>query len=143
MTTRHGTLSGYNRDGCRCEICTATVRDYNKKLKAANPERTKADNRKYLAKRRTRPLRVKRNEWLKWRYRITIDDYDRMWRDQNGACRICKTVFETERHACVDHDHNTGKVRSLLCSFCNIGLGSFRDNPLLCEAAASYLRIFQ
>ena len=50
-------------------------------------------------------------------------------------CVICGTPGELV----VDHDHTTGKVRGLLCSHCNRGLGHFRDSPMLLEFAAQYL----
>lgn len=41
---------------------------------------------------------------------------------------------------CVDHNHNTGNVRSLLCMSCNTGIGKFKDNIELIEAALNYLK---
>lgn len=68
------------------------------------------------------------------------DDYDRLWEDQEAACAICKAALVWDSKTThVDHDHATGKIRGLLCSTCNQGLGSFRDDPVLLEAAAAYL----
>jgi hypothetical protein len=52
-----------------------------------------------------------------------------------SECVICGS----EETLVVDHDHNTGKVRGMLCGHCNLGLGHFRDDPLLLEFAAQYL----
>ncbi|TXH11923.1 MAG: hypothetical protein E6R03_13885 [Hyphomicrobiaceae bacterium] len=65
-----------------------------------------------------------------------------MWDDQAGECAICDDalVLGSKHGYAVDHDHTTGKVRGLLCHRCNFAVGHLRDNPLLCESAASYLR---
>jgi Recombination endonuclease VII len=86
-----------------------------------------------LLKPERRPLRAN----LK-RYGLTEDDYDTMYHRQNGRCAICgKLPFN--KLLVVDHDHETGQVRDLLCGGCNSGLGMFRDDPETLEAAASYL----
>jgi len=54
---------------------------------------------------------------------------------QGGLCAICKTAPAAH----VDHDHETGAVRALLCFNCNGGLGQFKDNQLLLHAAAFYV----
>lgn len=54
----------------------------------------------------------------------------------NVPCDVC----QAPRARTVDHDHSTGKVRGRLCKACNIGLGSFRDDPRILRAAAAYLR---
>lgn len=70
-------------------------------------------------------------------YGITPDDYKVMLDKQNGTCYICKK-FDTKALA-VDHDHDTGKVRGLLCTRCNRGIGLFGDSPDLLARAAEYL----
>lgn len=61
----------------------------------------------------------------------------RMLAAQGGRCAICASDMGTEWQ--VDHDHATGKVRGLLCSPCNRGLGLFKDAPHLLRSAISYL----
>jgi 5-methylcytosine-specific restriction endonuclease McrA len=76
-------------------------------------------------------------------YGITAKEFDDMLVKQQGRCAVCSIPFTEERKSlipCVDHDHNTGRVRGLLCSHCNRGLGSFRDDPETLEAGAAYLR---
>ncbi|MAF30559.1 MAG: hypothetical protein CL819_15335 [Croceicoccus sp.] len=79
-------------------------------------------------------------------YGVTGEQYEAMVEKQGGQCAICKTT-EPGRGSgggqtlfCVDHDHETGAVRSLLCRKCNAGLGAFADNPDRLTAAARYLR---
>lgn len=86
--------------------------------------------------------------WRLWRYyRITIDRFEELVREQDGKCAVCHTPT-TDWH--IDHDHaccpverNTeicGKcVRGLLCNNCNGGLGRFKDDPERLRRAADYL----
>ncbi len=55
--------------------------------------------------------------------------------NQNHQCAICKRVLPLV----VDHDHNTGKIRALLCRSCNRGIGYLGDNAIRIQAAAEYL----
>ena len=76
-------------------------------------------------------------------YGITVEEYNQRLKDQDGKCAICGSDNPGRKDAkyfAIDHDHETGKVRDLLCSHCNIGLGAFKDNPVRLEAAAKYLR---
>ncbi len=73
-------------------------------------------------------------------YGITVEQHERLIKEQLGRCAICKVAFsETKKGACVDHNHSTGKVRGLLCMQCNFGLGHFRDSKELLQAAVNYL----
>lgn len=80
--------------------------------------------------------------WRRSRYRlrygITPEDYTDMFASQDGRCALCRNP-ELNRRLAVDHDHETGKVRALLCSRCNTALGHLRDDPALMIRAARYV----
>jgi hypothetical protein len=95
-------------------------------------------NPAYRAKLRHSKRTRSRRSFLRTQYGISLEEYDAMLKRQGGACAICRKR-PTER-LCVDHCHVTRKVRGLLCRQCNFGLGHFRDDPDLVEAAAAYLR---
>lgn len=84
---------------------------------------------------------VQRHTRLKRKYGLTPDQYNQMLVSQNYQCKICGITAEQERYGTfhVDHDHQTGKVRGLLCHNCNMGLGHYQDDPQLCRVAAAYL----
>lgn len=73
---------------------------------------------------------------LKYRYGITLIDYNEMLLEQDSRCKICD--LETTGLV-VDHCHNSGEVRGLLCNNCNKGLGLFKDSPERMERAAQYI----
>lgn len=64
-----------------------------------------------------------------------------IWLAQNKLCAICKVEIPFNAH--MDHDHTTLKLRGMLCRNCNPGLGQFKHNPILLEAAAAYLRKYE
>lgn|SRR6185503_1738343 len=73
---------------------------------------------------------------LKSRYNITLEEHTAMWNAQKGKCAICG---KNSPRMGLDHDHATGKAREILCHFCNVGLGFFKDRPELLKRAISYL----
>lgn len=78
---------------------------------------------------------------LKRRYGITLAQYEELFNEQDQACAICRIGFENlNRRPHVDHCHDTGKVRGLLCSRCNQSLHILEDKELR-KAAFDYLRI--
>ena len=72
------------------------------------------------------------------KYGIEPEDFEAMWEDQEGRCGICRISFEEVR-VCIDHDHESGNVRGLLCDACNVGIARFRENVLALLGAVSYL----
>lgn len=66
-------------------------------------------------------------------------DYDLMVKAQNNCCSICKNKAPEGERLHIDHDHETGEVRGLLCMQCNTLLGKAYDNPEVLCAAASYI----
>lgn len=75
----------------------------------------------------------------KWYYGLEDGQYDEMVAAQGGVCAICRERCSTGKKLAVDHDHVSGKVRGLLCSNCNRGIGFLRDDPARVRAAAEYL----
>lgn len=65
--------------------------------------------------------------------------YPELFRLQNGLCRICHSPEKNGKKLSIDHCHETGMIRGLLCNKCNTGIGMFEDNPDLLRAAVAYL----
>lgn len=82
------------------------------------------------ARRRARIVRI---------YGVDPDWFDRTLKEQDGRCAICPQPL-TDIPIAVDHDHETGAVRGILCNWCNTGLGMFRDRIDVLISAAAYLR---
>lgn len=87
-----------------------------------------------------------KNMALQNKYGISYDEYMSMHKDQGGKCLICNEKEKSKDHRtnevrmlAVDHCHSSGKVRGLLCSQCNTGLGLFKDDISLLKKAAVYL----
>lgn len=77
---------------------------------------------------------------LRARYGLSLDEYERLLLSQGGCCAICSSSDAGGRGRFhVDHDHNTGAIRGLLCHHCNTGLGAFADDTERLIAAATYL----
>jgi hypothetical protein len=79
--------------------------------------------------------KVDRNWRLKKLYGITGDAWEALYKQQEGRCALCG--IEPIKHT--DHSHITGKVRGLLCHWCNVGLGSFKDSVEILSRAILYL----
>lgn len=104
----------------------------NKQWYNANKEKHKT---RLVSKRREKLYGLSEIE-LRWRLLL-----------QDQSCAICKKPLVTDasriqdkNKACVDHCHRTGRVRGLLCTGCNKGLGIFGDNPVLLGRAIDYLK---
>lgn len=81
---------------------------------------------------------------LKSKYNLSIEDYNEMEKSQNFCCMICKKEKSLLKGGLVvDHCHETGKVRSLLCWKCNVGIGSFFDNSTALKQAAEYIEFYK
>lgn len=88
-----------------------------------------------------------RKAYLKTNFGMTREEYDQKLEKQAGVCGICeqpesraRIVDPSKAPLAVDHDHETGQVRDLLCGKCNSVLGLMQENPDLLEKAATYLR---
>jgi hypothetical protein len=73
------------------------------------------------------------------RYGSSLDHYAELLDSQHGRCAICDKPESKLRRLCMDHDHETSRLRGLLCHNCNMGLGRFMDSPTLLQRAIDYL----
>jgi len=127
-------IDGYSH---YCKECVNKVdrKNYQKnkvKIKRRHKERYSENPQKYI--------KMAREINLKHRFGLSLNDYERMLKEQNNLCAICgKTELSYNRKLAVDHDHKTGKVRALLCMKCNHVLGNANDDINVLKNAILYL----
>jgi len=152
--TIHDQNKGQHRNFCHeCELIWS--RKYHKSPQGKEKRKEWVDQNKEKIEEykevyrndpeRTAKAKVYSRQWrLMKDFGLTVDDYDRMLKDQNGGCAICGADDSGNKrdHFAVDHDHKSGKVRGLLCYQCNVGLGHFKEDPDLLRKAANYLLTF-
>ena len=73
------------------------------------------------------------------KYGLTVDQYNDMLTEQNGCCMICKNSLDLGKGTHVDHCHTTLKVRGILCSGCNTGLGLLKEDVNIMQEMINYV----
>lgn len=124
----------------RCKVCTA---EYGRWYRAEHPERVRESSRRSYAKTYETTARTYR---LKKLYGLTRAEYDAMHAAQDGRCAICdreETALSNKadrvKGLSVDHCHDTGRIRGLLCGRCNSAIGLLNHDGALLRAAIAYL----
>jgi len=97
--------------------------------------------------RHSNPLKTK-NKQLRESFGISLEIYNNLLKSQGGVCAICGAKESSThngkiRHLSVDHCHESGTIRGLLCNGCNVSIGRMNDNPFRLIAAAEYLWKFR
>jgi hypothetical protein len=118
--------------GYQCAPCN---RSRSKRSREQDPERCRAKAAKY---RENNPERVKATR-LKHRYGLTPERHAEMFRQQNGRCAVCDMAVPPGGFV-VDHCHDTGKVRDLLCRSCNFLVGFYEQGGDL-KAVEAYVTL--
>lgn len=111
------------------------AREYQRKWYQEHKEEHKTKVKAYAKRNPHIMAKIQR----KVNYGITQDEYESMLRLQDNRCAICGVSFEGTTPN-VDHDHQTKRIRGLLCTNCNLGLGRFGDSISLLESAIEYLK---
>lgn len=134
----------------RCKACQAST---GKAYESANRERIAVRHSQWYRANKARvaanTLRWRqtdhgkdrqRENRLRLRYGLTSEKYSTLLALQGDCCAICRTIAPTHgRRLAVDHDHDTGAVRGLLCGPCNRAIGYLGDSPDRVAAALFYL----
>lgn len=118
------------------------VRRSKKDFRQRNPEKTRAGVRKCHEKSGRRYTANAFENWLWKNYKLPLDDWLYMNDVQLDRCAICQTddLDGNRSKLCIDHDHETGKVRGLLCFNCNTMLGNAKDKIETLQRAIEYLQ---
>lgn len=135
-----------------------------KKYYDANAEQKKAARRSYYEKYRDKCIAASKAHYqenksaykLPWKrgyfkrkYGLSLDQIQEMISQQNKRCLICDNQFDLENivhkgprkmRPCVDHNHETGKIRGIICNNCNLVIGYANDNPAVLTNAIRYLQ---
>lgn len=102
-------------------------------------KRCKTCGNKYCAKSRLNSPDHYKSSWIKCMY--GLEDWMELVKQQNFKCAICNKELDLAKNTHVDHDHNTNKVRGILCHSCNMALGFFKDDVSNIRQALIYLTI--
>ena len=113
------------------------VKERARRWQQENPERHRANQQRYRAD--GRKAAKDRASYLKRTFGITVQQYDEMLAAQGGVCFLCRRPPTAWISLHVDHDHESGAIRKLLCFRCNNALGDLDDDPDLLARAAAYL----
>ncbi len=140
-------INRYNKAGSKSYAYAKKYRNsnkdkkavYNRKYKEANKDKILNEAKRWRENNVNKISSSRRKCNYKRRYNTTIEEYDRMFEEQDGVCYICGEPSLAKRLA-VDHNHETGKVRGLLCARCNIWLGIFENNEELFKQFKIYLK---
>lgn len=130
-----------------------TLRLWMRDYRAKHPERIRAANRKASLKRGADPaFRKRKADWQKanperrtvhgrrYHYGMTGAQFDEMFAAQGNACLVCKSTEPDGKMPWhVDHCHESGNIRGILCRHCNCALGMAKDNAYTLRALAEYL----
>jgi len=127
----------------QCSKCnqTKSLSDFYIIPKSGNPHGSCKECFKLSSKRSREKLgrEHRKNYELQWHYGIGLEEYNEMLNQQGGKCACGSTTGRSNAEALhVDHDHNTGLIRGLLCHRCNRAIGLV-DDPASLRALADYI----
>ena len=122
------------------------MREYRRKYRETHREQIRASDKIHREQNKDKLKQYRdanKGNHRKWKlqakYGLTLEQMEQMFTSQNGQCDICQKEFEKGSNIHVDHNHNTGKVRQLLCSNCNTAIGLLHDNVQILANAIEYL----
>ena len=100
------------------------AKKYSEKWRNANRERYRELAREWRKNNPDKQKMISLKCNLRKCYNMSVEEWDALWEKQKGLCPICnRPLSEEYRRPCVDHDHETGKIRGIIHSGCNLLVG--------------------
>lgn len=117
-------------------------KDYDRQWRERNRDRVRESNKQWCQRNKDARAVISRKHHLKKKFGISLDTYNEMFSQQSGSCAICgkHELDNGGKRLAIDHNHETGQIRSLLCHNCNTGIGHFEDDVSIVEKAVNYLK---
>jgi len=133
-------FGSFNKNRTEADGLMRYCRDCQKAFSAACYQKNKDKWKpKYAARKKEWDRKNSRSSNLRIKYGVTEQQFDQASAAIGGVCEICGKQCVTGKRLSVDHDHDTGFVRGLLCMKCNSGIGKFGDSIELLKAAVEYM----
>ena len=137
-------ITNFQPQGRQCRNCRnekqrvywASLPEEERKIRRHNVEYQRA----YREKNREKVRELSRKTHIMRKFNMTIEQYDKMLKNQNGVCAICKDSCSTGNNLAIDHNHTTGKVRALLCKNCNTAIGLMKEDVERMLSAIEYIK---
>ena len=149
MRISHRVISGstWREDLKICRDCSEAkpATEYHAKARSSDglqprcKDCNNAQSKRWRERYPQRHKRAQRRVSLRSLYGLSIDEYESMNSAQGGLCAACGNPCRRGGHLAVDHCHKTGRIRSLLCSGCNVALGYMQENPIAIRKLAAYI----
>lgn len=109
---------------------------YCKACRSIANYKSKVRNKDTYEQYRIKAAESSRRSYLKKTWGMSLEEFNELRDSQHGLCAICKINADILH---IDHNHKTGKIRSLLCNNCNRGIGHLKESPAILNAAIEYL----
>ncbi len=135
-------INAKQRERWRCRSQSQKESDSLKRsaYRAQHRNEQKVYGQAHYQRNRQNLVKRKRSNKLRFKYGITPEEFDSLLKKQGGHCAVCdRTIEEDGRHLSVDHDHETGRLRGILCAKHNHALGLCGDDPKILIELALYL----
>jgi len=117
--------------------CKACSKERNAKNWKRNKKSIVDKNNEWREVNKDKLAIYTRKQTLRRKYGITPEVYGQMLKSQSNTCAICELA--SDKILCVDHSHETGKVRALLCNACNTALGLLKEDIKIVESLKRYI----
>lgn len=132
LSLQYFTKDASKKDG-RSIYCQSCQRRKQKEYRKNTPEKQKEYKKRHHSSEKSRDYS------LRYRYGMTSSQFDIMFESQGRICALCNSDKSDSKNFVVDHCHKTGKVRGILCSYCNRALGMLKDDTEILKKAIIYL----